>query len=181
LSGLVNASAIALAGHSDGAVAVALLAYDRGLDDLGGTYSSLRTGINYRAVIVMSGAIDTSQSNATEASRPNLLVIQSLADQCNPFRNDEQLYNTIHQPNKWFLELRSAHHLPPFDGIDVRAFRVVATTTVHFLQLSLDSAAPTTTLASVAAQDPSTALLYSGPLSTPIANVPNVPEHCGPN
>jgi len=45
-------------------------------------------------------------------------VVQSLADQCNPMRFGVQLYDGIHQSNKWFLELQTAHHLPPFDGVD---------------------------------------------------------------
>ncbi|HUX88861.1 MAG TPA: hypothetical protein VMW65_17790, partial [Chloroflexota bacterium] len=102
--GLVDHSEIALAGHSDGAEVVGMLAYDHGLDPQGLNYASLRTGIDYRAIIILSGAEDTYQSYATEASRPNLLVVQSRADQCNPMGHGVLLYDAIHQPNKWFLE-----------------------------------------------------------------------------
>ena len=130
LSGLVNPSELALAGHSDGAEAVGMLAYDHGLDPQGNNFASLRAGLDYRAVLILSGALDTYQANADEASKPDLLVIQSLADQCNPFSHGVQFYNAIHQTNKWFLVLRSAHHLPPFDGADPSAFGLVVKTTV---------------------------------------------------
>jgi len=105
-------------------------------------YANLRSGIAYRAVIILSGAEDTFQSYATEASRPDLLVVQSLADQCNPMRFGVQLYDGIHQSNKWFLELQTAHHLPPFDGVDAAAFGVVTSTTIRFLQMSLETSRP---------------------------------------
>jgi len=58
------------------------------------------------------GCREYRQSYATEASRPDLLVIHSLTDQCNPIRNDVKLYDDIHQPNKWFPRATHRHHLP---------------------------------------------------------------------
>jgi pimeloyl-ACP methyl ester carboxylesterase len=181
VSGLIQPSEIALAGHSDGAQAVGMLAFDHGEDPQGTNYGDLRSGISYRAVIILSGAEDTAQSYAAEASHPNLLVIQSLADQCNQFHNDVTLYNAIHQPNKWFLVLRTAHHLPPFDGDDAPAFRVVAATTDRFLELSLEKAATPSGLSSVANQDPSVARLYSGSPGPSQNLAPVIAEKCGPN
>jgi hypothetical protein len=181
VSGLVAPSEIALAGHSDGAQAVGMLAYDHGEDPQGVNYADLRSGIAYRAVIVLSGSEDTEQSYAAEASHPNLLVIQSLADQCNHFHNDVTLYDAIHQLNKWFLVLRTAHHLPPFDGDDAPAFRVVVATTDRFLQLSFGQSTTTSSLVAVADQDPSVARLYSGPPGPSQKMAPAIAEKCGPN
>jgi hypothetical protein len=177
---LIDPSEIALAGHSDGAVAVGMLAYDHGVDPQKIGYSNLRTGIAYRAVIILSGAENSGQSYAAEASRPDLLVVQSLADQCNPFRYGVQLYDSIHQPNKWFLELKTAHHLPPFDGMDVSAFGVVAATTTRFLQMSLQSAAPSASLMALGNQRPAIARMFSG-VGPSSNNAPAVKEACGPN
>jgi hypothetical protein len=179
--GLVDHSEIALAGHSDGAEAVGMLAYDHGLDPQGANYASLRTGIDYRALLILSGAEDTYQSYATEASRPNLLVVQSRADQCNPVRRSVQLYNAIHQPNKWFLELLTAHHLPPFDGGDAAAFAVVRAATIRFLRFSLQGVSNSNSLVTLGNQRPSIARMYVGAPGPSMKNLAPVKESCGPN
>ena len=113
-------------------------------------YADLRTGLDYRAVVILSGALDTYQANADEASRPNLLVVRvPHGDTCDPIRNDVQLYNTMHQSNKWFLELQSAHHLPPFDGADAAAFKLVVAVSGPFLQMSLEGEVLVPTLATL--------------------------------
>ncbi len=178
--GLVAPSEIALAGHSDGATAVGMLAYDHGSDPQGINFAHLRTGIDYRAIIILSGAKDSSQSYADEASRPDLLDIQSRVDQCNPFRDGVNLYNSIHQTNKWFLELQTAHHLPPFDGVDRAAFNVASATTIRFLQLSLEGVISPPGLQALGNHRPAIARMYSG-LTGPSPNAPVVPEKCGPN
>jgi hypothetical protein len=179
-SDLIDPAEIALAGHSDGAAAVGMLAYDHGVDPQGINYVNLRTGLAYRAVIILSGSKDSAQSYAAEASRPNLLVVQSLADQCNPFRYGAQLYDSIHQPNKWFLELKTAHHLPPFDGVDVPAFGVVVAATVRFLQMSLQNAALSGSLLAVGNRRPAIARMYDSTGLSP-TDPPVVKEKCGPN
>jgi len=179
--GLVDPSEIALAGHSDGADAVGMLAYDHGDDPQGVNYASLRTGLAYRAVIILSGAEDTYQSNAAEASRPDLLVVQSRADQCNPWRDGVQLYRIIHQSNKWFLELLTAHHLPPFDGRDAAAFDVVRTTTVRFLQMSLQGFTSPISLGALGNQRPAVARMYFGAQGPSMNDGVHVSERCGPN
>jgi len=144
-------------------------------------YAALRSGISYRAVMIFSGAEDSAQSYAAQASHPDLLIVQSLADQCNPIRDDVKLYDAIHQSNKWFLELRNSHHLPPFDGVDVPAFRVVVATTERFLQLSLEDTTTSSSLLAAANQDPSVAHIYSGPPGPALLNAPVIRESCGPN
>ena len=181
LAGLIAPQEIALAGHSDGAEAVGMLAYDHGLDPQGTNFASLRSGIDYRAVIILSGAEDTYQSNADEASRPDLLMIHSLADQCNPFRNGVQLYDAIHQANKWFLELQTAHHLPPFDGADKPAFELVVATTLNFLSMSLEGTSTPTSLVATGNEEPAVAQMVSGPAGPSLSNVPLVEGNCGPN
>lgn len=181
VNGLVKTSQIALAGHSDGATAVGMLAYDHGLDPQGITYASLRTGVHYRAVIILSGIEDTAQPYATDASRPGLLVVSSLGDQCVPIRNVLRLYDAIHQPNKWFLELRTAHHLPPFDGADASAFKVVAKTSIQFLQLSLQGTTPSTSLLALGNEQPSIARMYSSRPGPTLNDAPRLVESCGPN
>jgi pimeloyl-ACP methyl ester carboxylesterase len=181
VNGLVDSSEVALAGHSDGAEAVGMLAYDHGDDPQGVNYASLRSHLSYKAVIILSGAEDTSQSYATEASRPDLLVVQSLADQCNPMRFGVQLYDGIHQSNKWFLELQTAHHLPPFDGVDRSAFGVVTTTTIAFLRMSLEGVSPSIGLAALGSRRPSIARMFFGSPGPSMKNVVPVSESCGPN
>jgi hypothetical protein len=181
VSGLVDPSEIALAGHSDGAQAVGMLAYDHGNDPQGVNFATLRTGVDYRAVMVLSGSEDTSQSYADEASRPDLLVVQSLADQCNPMRFGVQIYDGVHQTNKWFLELQTAHHLPPFDGVDAAAFDVVVATTDRFLQLSLQGDTTAPALSVVGNERPSIARMFVGAPGPTMANVKPVTELCGPN
>lgn len=181
VSGLVHPTEIALAGHSDGANAVAMLAYDHGSDPQGATFASLRAGIRYRAVIVLSGDEVTGQPYATETSRPNLLVIHSLADQCNPIHYGVRLYDAIQQPNKWFLELQSAHHLPPFDGADASAFKVVTATTTRFLQVSLEGEKFPTRLLVFANQQPSIARLFAGGSGPSLVDAPRLVEYCGFN
>ena len=181
LNGLVDPSEIALAGHSDGAQAVGMLAYDHGLDPQGENYASLRTGISYRSVIILSGAEDITQSYADEASRPDLLVVQSLADQCNPARFGVHLYDAIRQPNKWFLELLTAHHLPPFDGADAPAFGVATAVTIRFLQWSLQGDVSPNNLVVVGNERPAIARMFVGANGPSLKHVAPVRESCGRN
>jgi hypothetical protein len=141
----------------------------------------LRAGISYRAVIILSGAEDTTQSYATEASRPDLLVVQSLVDQCNPFRDGVHLYDSIHQSNKWFLELQTAHHLPPFDGVDKSAFSVASATTIRFLQMSLEGLTPSSSFLALGNQRPAIARMFGSVTGPLLTNAPKVKESCGPN
>jgi hypothetical protein len=181
MNGLVDSSEVALAGHSDGAEAVGMLAYDHGDDPQGVNYASLRSQLSYKAVIILSGAEDTAQSYAIEASRPDLLVVQSLADQCNPMRFAVQLYGGIYQSNKWFLELQTAHHLPPFDGVDRPAFGVVATTSIAFLRMSLEGVSPSLGLVALGSQRPSIARMYVGAPGPSMKHFVPVSESCSPN
>lgn len=178
---LVMSNDIAFAGHSDGATAVGMLAYDHGLDPQGVNYATLRVGIDVRAVLLFSGAEDTEQSYATEASRPALLVVQSVADRCNRFVHGVQIYDAIHQANKWFLELRRAHHLPPFDGKDSPAFNLVSATSIQFLQMSLEGVTPSPSLLDSGNQRPALARMFNQERVPPLIRTPRLTEFCSPN
>ncbi|HUY42520.1 MAG TPA: hypothetical protein VMU98_02015 [Acidimicrobiales bacterium] len=178
---LIEASEVAFAGHSDGATAVGMLAYDHGVDPQGLNFATLRHGINVRAVVILEGAENSAQSYATEASHPALLVVQSVADRCNPFRNGVKIYDAMHQTNKWFLELQKAHHLPPFNGTDATAFKLVAATSILFLQTSLAPATSSPTLIDFANQRPAIARMFTQERVPKPARTPPLIQYCGPN
>jgi hypothetical protein len=146
VQGLIRPGELAIAGHSDGAVAVGLLAYSTGRDPQGVTYSTLRQGLAIRATMIFSGAEEGGAPYRAQPSKPPLLLVQSAHDQCNAPEEGLELYRAISQGDKWFLELLHAHHLPPFDGEDHAAFDGVATTTTSFLQYALDHSLGTATL-----------------------------------
>ena len=145
------------------------------------SFAKLRAGLNYQATVIMSGLEDRAQTYAAPPSNPALLVIQSAADQCDPIRNAVKLYGDIAQSNKWFLELRTAHHLPPFDGADVPAFTVVAATSTRFFRISLHGAIFTTSLFTYGNQHPNVARMFSSGRGPSLSNQPDLPENCGPN
>jgi hypothetical protein len=179
LHGLIRSSQVALAGHSDGGDAVAMLAYDHGEDPQGVPFAKLHTSIDYQAVIVMAGAVASAQKYASEVGHPSLLMIQSAADTCNPIRQGAELYRDIRQPNKWFLELTTAHHLPPFDGVDQSAFGEVVAVSTRFLESSLHVAIPTPGLMTYANRNPSVARMYDSQMGPLLQGVPTLAEECG--
>ncbi|MCU1491152.1 MAG: hypothetical protein JWM85_2557 [Acidimicrobiaceae bacterium] len=141
--GLIEPTALALAGQSDGAQAAGMLAYDSGsVAQTRQPYSSLRAGLTFRAAILMSGAPDETDPYGTSPTAPAMLVVQSATDQCNPPQFSDALYNDVHQADKWFLELLHAQHLPPYDGADPQAFAVVARVTTRFLRLEMKGLTP---------------------------------------
>lgn len=179
VAGLINPERLALAGHSDGAIAVGLLAFSTGRDPQGVAYRALRSGLDIRSVIVMSGAVDGEAPYASTSTRSSLLVIQSARDQCNAPFYGLQIYRDVHQNNKWFLELLRAHHLPPFDGEDIVAFPVVARVTTSFLEFSLDDALPSSMTAEGNARPMITRMFHAGrgPYIAPYVD----PPACGPH
>jgi predicted dienelactone hydrolase len=180
VQGMVNASQLALAGHSDGATVAGMLSFARGKDPYGKSYHQLRSGLDFRATIVMSGRRDGVDPYVVLAPNPALLVIQSAADQCNLAYYALNLYRAVHLTNKWFLELRTAHHLPPFDGVDVPAFKVVASTTIRFLQIALEGATPASNLIAYGAANPPVASMFHGG-NGPVLVPPAPLVSCGPN
>ena len=178
-SGLIRASALAIAGHSDGATVVGTLAYAHGTDRQGVTYRSLRDGLHYRAAMIFSGQQDIGDPYGPMAPSPALLVVQSLGDTCNYAANAVRLYNDVRQPDKWFLELQTSHHLPPFDGTDVPAFEVVARTTTRFLQLALEQQRPVGALLAEGSAEPTVARMFHGGSVTLAPGAAAEPGVCG--
>ena len=178
--GLIRSSELALAGHSDGATVVAMLSYAHGKDPYRRTYQQLRAGLDFRATIVLSGQVDGVDPYGPLSPDPSLLLVQSVADQCNLFHNGVQLYRAIHQNNKWFLELRTAHHLPPFDGADVAAFDVVTHASIRFLQIALEGARPQSGLVDYGDVNPPVALMFHAG-SGPAIVAPTESDSCGPD
>ncbi len=174
LYGLIDSSALAVAGHSDGAIAAGMLSYSTGIDPQGTAYAGLRSGLHFRATIIMEGDVGGRAPYRSSSSGPALLVIQSAQDHCNPARGALHLYRSVRQTNKWFLELLTAHHLPPFDGVDRHAFASVVATTNSFFQMSLDETSSAAQFLSVGNARPSTARLFRagpGPNIAPLTSL----------
>ena len=176
---LVNSSRIAMAGQSDGANAVATLAYDQGLDPQGVAYSSLARGLDVQAFLVLSGQEENARTYATGPGHEPLLVVQSREDQCNSPASAITLYRDVRQRDKWFLELQHAHHLPPYDGVDKVAFRIVVQTTVRFLATTLQMVPPSTGLGEYAHRTPTLARMFHDAKGPSLAQLPAFSGLCG--
>lgn len=176
---LVNPSHIALAGQSDGANAIATLTYEQGLDPQGVPFARLDQGLHIQAIVILSGQEAPARSYAAPASSPPLLMVQSRQDQCNSIRSAVMLYRDVHQVDKWFLELQTAHHLPPYDGVDKPAFRIVVATTVHFFTTSLQVARLSTSLFAFANHAPTLAQMFDDQSGPPLTNLPVFTGVCG--
>ena len=164
LRGLVDPSELGLAGQSDGATTVGMLAFDQGtLPGTTTTYRSLSAGIDYRAVAVLSGEAYGDDPYAATAGSPPVLVVQSATDHCNPPEEAVDLYDALDEPERWFLAIRDADHLTPYEGQDKAAFAVVAKVTSVFLDSELRGIQPAAALARAGNADPSVATLVQGP------------------
>ncbi len=173
--GLILASALALAGHSDGGTVVGMLAGARGTDPQGNSYADLRSGLDFRAAIVMSAQEDGVSSYRSTLNGPALLVVQSAADRCNRASGSLRLYRDVHQGDKWFLELMRAHHLPPFTGEDASAFKFVAGVTTRFLQVAFGSTSTVSGIVAFGNGQPGVARTYHsgrGPSIAPLTTAP---------
>lgn len=103
LTGLVNGSAIGVAGHSDGAdVALAV------------AHGSCCADGRVKAAAVLSGAeLAAFGGNYTAGSAVPMLVAQGSDDTINYPVCSTQLYN-VATSTKWYLDLLGAGHLPPY-------------------------------------------------------------------
>jgi hypothetical protein len=181
VEGLIRDTEIGLAGHSDGATVVGMLTYANGRDPEGVSYQALRSGLHYRSAVILAGQEDGVDSYASHITPPPLLVVQSDADQCLAPSNAIMFYRDIHESDKWFLELRTAHHLPPFDGIDVAAFDVVRSISTRFFVETLTGASLNSGLLASQVTKPGVARIVhagNGPRD-PVVRTPSIP--CGPN
>jgi predicted dienelactone hydrolase len=101
LRGRIDASRIAVAGHSDGAETALAAAYDRRYRDP-----------RIRAAIVLSGAMFPGMG-AFPRGGPPLLAVQGTADPINSPATTGAYFRLAHHP-KFLLWLVGASHLPPY-------------------------------------------------------------------
>ena len=195
LRGLVDPGELALAGQSDGGATVAMLAYDQEYAALaanpsttpaaredGGGSSDAAVAVTagegsrpraadvarVRAAVVMSGnEVGPGPYEATPGD-PALLVVQSATDQCNPPQASVEIYDSVVQRDRWFLDVHGADHLGPYDGAEKAASAVVARVTLRFLLLELRGATPATGFVAYGDAAPSVATLTTGPSAPPM-------------
>ena len=110
---------IAVAGHSDGAIAALSVAYDR-------RYRDRRVD----AAVIMSGAT-LPRFAAPQAAAPPLLAVQGTTDPLNQPAVTAAYFRLMPRP-KFLLWLLGASHLPPYASDD-RWAAVVDLTTTAFL------------------------------------------------
>jgi predicted esterase len=101
LGGMVDASRIALVGHSDGGEAVIGAAYLAGVADA-------RVG----PVVAMSAQGILNPNGMDRSQHHEILVVQGTADTINPPSLGDKLYAESPSP-KAYLQLLGASHLPP--------------------------------------------------------------------
>lgn len=119
LAGRIDPSQIAVAGHSDGAVAALAVAYGRGFRDP-----------RVRAAIVMSGAA-LSWIGPFSQRGPPLLAVQGTADALNSSATTAAYFLRAHRP-KFLLWLLGAAHRPPYTFQEPQ-LGIVERATVAFL------------------------------------------------
>jgi predicted dienelactone hydrolase len=101
LSGKIDSSRIAIAGHSDGAETALAVAYDHRFRDP-----------RVRAAIVLSGAALPGMGGFP-LNGPPLLAVQGTADPINAPSNSAGFFRLARRP-KFLLWLLGASHLPPY-------------------------------------------------------------------
>jgi dienelactone hydrolase len=119
LPGSIDASRIAVAGHSDGAVTALAVAYDS-------RYRDRRV----RAAIILSGA-SPGGMGSFPAGGPPLLTEQGTADPINAPANTAGFFARA-RPPKFLLWLQGASHRPPFTEQQPQ-LGIVERTTIAFL------------------------------------------------
>ena len=156
LKGLAEPGKIALAGHSDGAQAVAALVYSE-------KYASTFAEMAARpfAVLVLSGS-ELAGTYAPAANPPPVLFVQSGVDSCNLPQESETLLHDA--GGGFFLKLVAAHHFSPYVGIGSAA-PVVERLTAAFLGEALVGT-PSLSRLSPSADSTGVSVLY-GPSQTP--------------
>jgi len=126
LAGRLDPSAIAVAGHSDGA--------DTVLADLANTCcrdSAIRAGI------VMAGAeLASLGGRYFSQPTPPMLFVQGSADTVNPPRDTEVAFGADDSGPRWLLDLVGAGHFSPYEGRGPEE-SIVASVTTAFLDAEL--------------------------------------------
>ncbi len=126
LHALIDPTRIAVAGHSDGAVAALSAAYDPRFRDR-----------RIDAAMIMSGAVLPGFRRAAPGSPP-LLAVQGTNDALNPPGTTSYYFGLMRRP-KFLLWLEGAPHREPYTDED-RWFGVVGDATTAFLDHALRGA-----------------------------------------
>jgi dienelactone hydrolase len=151
LSGLIDTSRVAVAGHSDGGDTVAAMA----------AMSCCRyPGLS--AAIVLAGAEWPAFAGRWfGAPTPPMLFVQGSADTINPPAASTQLYQADTTGIRYYLDLYGAEHLPPYEG-DQAPEPIVAQVTIDFLDQYLAGRGDESSALDSAGNVPGVAQLVSG-------------------
>lgn len=138
LKGVADPSKIALAGHSDGAQAVAALVYGTAYAS---TYDTLAT--KPFAVEILSGS-ELSGTYAPPSPAPPMLTVESATDLCNLPQDASALFAAA--GGGWYLSLSDASHFGPYVATGSAGLAVDEVTT-SFFKAALSDASTSTTAA----------------------------------
>jgi dienelactone hydrolase len=147
LDGMVEPSAVAVSGQSDGGETALAVAYDRFFRDP-----------RVDAAAILSGA--QLPGGGLEPGPP-LLAAQGTADTINNPRNTYAFFATAHRP-KYLLRLLGAAHLPPYTG-EQPQLAIVERVSIAFLDRYLKGARAAITGMERAANRPGLASLVARP------------------
>ncbi len=157
LKGLVEPGKVALAGHSDGAQAVAALVYS---DKYASSYDEL--AVRPFGVLILSGS-ELTGVYSPPADPPPVLFVQSAVDSCNLPQDAATLLHDA--GGGFFLKLIGARHFSPYVGTGLAA-PVVQRLTATFLNEAVVGT-PSLSGLSASVVKPGIATLY-GPSSAPV-------------
>jgi predicted dienelactone hydrolase len=122
LSGVISATRVAVAGHSDGGDTVAAL-----------TAMSCCRFPGLRAAVVLAGAEWPAFAGHWFASpTAPMLFVQATGDTINPPAASLQLYQADRTGSRYYLQLDGADHLTPYEGMSAPE-PIVARVTIAFL------------------------------------------------